>query len=454
MLRGSHPVPPPVASGDVIQEVNITTCDVGDRKRSLKRIELVVEYFVPLDRTPLPDWTDRIEFYCRRIVAFHHREFGGASLLTVTPSAVPFVSRRTTAELREGNVDAIFSRTMTEVAASASIKFRDVAEGYVFKTLLVLSDICWYPLDDFYRLRTSTSLALDGKMNMRVGVLQHVCVGSATGGSRAFYRHEDVGWGLISADGWRVPCIGTDTVVYHEFGHLLGLKHPPADAPLNEVESVMSQGQYHRWLLESWIDAAQKSAMGMQPSDNGAATVAQCLPGRTFTAEPINANPRPREQVVLALGWPDESRDIVYGTVRVQTDIFGAWVEVARLPAGPPPTSVVIGAFDRPTPVSFRVNVTLAGVAAAAGGAHVLDQLDQWGYFQVRSAPDVPPLPAEWSRLDPGCERPRPAAAAIDVLAACVPYPGIAWVKPGGASLRSLPASQYDAFSTGVVFPS
>jgi hypothetical protein len=194
--------------------------------------------------------------------------------------------------------------------------------------------------------------------------------------------------------------------------------------------------------------------MGMQPSDNGAATVVQCLPGRTFTAEPINANPRPREQVVLALGWPDESRDIVYGTVRVQTDIFGAWVEVARLPAGPPPTSVVIGAFDRPTPVSFRVNVTLAGVAAAAGGAHVLDQLDQWGYFQVRSAPDVPPLPAEWSRLDPGCERPRPAAAAIDVLAACVPYPGIAWVKPGGASLRSLPASQYDAFSTGVVFPS
>ena len=52
-----------------------------DGKHDLSTINLTVVYFVPKDRTPLPDWEDRVGYYVRRVTAFHKRELDGISTL-------------------------------------------------------------------------------------------------------------------------------------------------------------------------------------------------------------------------------------------------------------------------------------------------------------------------------------------------------------------------------------
>ena len=43
----------------------------------VSRVEVLAVYFLPRGRTPVPDWRDRIEYYARRVEAFHRREFSG-----------------------------------------------------------------------------------------------------------------------------------------------------------------------------------------------------------------------------------------------------------------------------------------------------------------------------------------------------------------------------------------
>jgi hypothetical protein len=83
--------------------------------------------------------------------------------------------------------------------------------------------------------------------------------GAEPEGSHASYLPgEGVGLGLVCGDGWRVPHSGSDCAVYHAgIGHPIGLPHPePSD------DSVMGLAQYNYWLTETWIDEAQKRALG------------------------------------------------------------------------------------------------------------------------------------------------------------------------------------------------
>ena len=52
-----------------------------DGKYSIDKIEVAVVYFLPNDREPLPDWKDRVSYFCRRAEWFHEREFQGQSTL-------------------------------------------------------------------------------------------------------------------------------------------------------------------------------------------------------------------------------------------------------------------------------------------------------------------------------------------------------------------------------------
>ena len=38
-----------------------------DGKYDTAKIAVTVVYFVPSDRQPLPDWKDRVQYYCGRI---------------------------------------------------------------------------------------------------------------------------------------------------------------------------------------------------------------------------------------------------------------------------------------------------------------------------------------------------------------------------------------------------
>ena len=356
-----------------------------DGKHAIDKIEVTVVYFVPRDRSPLPDWKDRVSYFCRRIERFHEREYQGQSVLKTAMRPEPFTSARTTEQLRNGNADFIFFQTLGEV--DGDLQFGK-GERKAFPILLVLSEINWRPLDDFFRVKSNDDGKLEFEGNYSNG--RHF-PGAASGGARATYLADrGVGWGLVSGDGWRVPYSGTDCVVYHEgVGHTVGLPHPePGNA------SVMSLGQYNGWISESWLDEVQKKRLGWTPLEKAIDRKTDLF--SAFKALPEPLVPKPNEPVSLKLTWPDGAT-IKSLRVRFQTDIAGPWIDsVAEISVIGEPVpnqdrffkakqldSVRLGQFDRATPVGYRVDAVLADGR----------DIELWGYFQVREKPDLNALP-------------------------------------------------------------
>lgn len=341
-----------------------------DGRHATERIAVTMVYFVPSDRTPLVDWQDRVHYFRRRIEQFHAREFQGQSVLHVTVPDEPFISERGTAELREGDADAIFFRTLREVDERLGFGGDEDA----FPILLVLSEINWRPLDDFYRLRPgSEGPKFEGNFNGG----EHF-PGAASGGARATYLADQrKGWGLVSADGWRVPYRGADCVVYHEgCGHTVGLPHPE---PGNG--SVMSLGQYQGWISESWLDRDQKARLGWSPPESEPDLAPDLF--THFRALPDPREPRPGEEAFLAIDWPDGA-EVTDLRVRLQTDVHGPWMDRPVHIDDGSVSRVSLGTFDRPTPVSYRVDATLADGQTA----------ELWGYLQVRHEPGETVVPS------------------------------------------------------------
>jgi hypothetical protein len=346
-----------------------------DGKHSTSKIEVTLVYFLPKDRPPLPDWKERVDYFAERITEFHTREFNGQSKLTTIVRPEPFRSARTTAQLRSGDANFIFFQTLREV--NDALQF-GAGEHKAFPILLVLSEINWRPLDDFYRLHPGPK-GLEFEGNLNAG--RHF-PGAASGGARATYLADrGVGWGLVSADGWRVPYCGSDCVVYHEgVGHTVGLPHP--DEGNN---SVMSLGQYNGWISESFLNVDQKERLGWQAVD------AAKNPGTSlftvFRAIPEPAVPRPGQEVLLKCDWPIGTVKLQTLRVQVQTNVWGPWYDIPSPanPDGAVPGAISLGTYDRPTPLSYRID------ASTKDGQKV----ELWGYLQVRAKDDAPPLPAE-----------------------------------------------------------
>lgn len=342
-----------------------------DGKHDTRTIDLTVVYLVPKDRTPLPDWRDRVDYYARRIARFHARESGGASTLKVLVHPEPLVVEQTSDELRGSDANAAFFNSTR--AARRALKWPGETDG-AFPIILVLSEINWRELDDFTRLRT-----VDGESVHEGNVSsdgRHF-PGAESGGSRAIYDPNRArGMGLVSADGWRVPYSGSDCVVYHEgVGHAIGLPHPePPD------DSVMCFAQYHYWINETWVTPSQKAALGWSSGDEPAP------PDRSrtddlftaFTALQDPVVPRVGEPVSLRLRWPAGAKPRSI-RVRYHTELRGPWTDVPSLPPdtlASAPESVPLGTFERETPVSYRVDVSLEDGQVA----------EIWGYFQVKPA--------------------------------------------------------------------
>ncbi|MCA9124565.1 MAG: hypothetical protein KDB11_30525 [Planctomycetales bacterium] len=363
-----------------------------DGKYETGNIDVKIVYFVPSDRTPLPDWRERIDYYRRRIELFHAREFQGQSTLSTIVCAEPLISEANTSQLRRGDADAIFFRTLAE--AERRLGFGQ-GEQSGYPILLVLSDINWRPLEDFYRLRSENgSLVFEGMVSQQG---QHF-PGAKSGGARAtYFANRGVGWGLVSADGWRVPYRGSDCVIYHEgCGHTVGLPHPnPGNG------SVMSGAQYLGWISESWLDKEQKSRLGWMPRETEVDEETELF--THFRAIPEPAVPKPREEARLALDWPSDVR-VKSIRVRFQTGIENPWVEVPQAWAGDAPASVSLGAFDRATPVSYRIDAELDNGTTA----------ELWGYFQVRTTPGENPLPL---MLSPDLIPPNASPSELEVVA-------------------------------------
>ena len=352
-----------------------------DAAHSIERIQVRMEYFVPADRTPLPDWRERLEYFAKRMQLFHQRESGGQSELQVRIGDQPVISERDTASLRVGDANAIFSRTLGEVGRQTEFR---AAEDGTFRILLVLSEINWRPLDDFWRLRPSEAgVEFEGQV---IGG-QHF-PGAASGGSRATYLSaQGIGWGLVSADGWRVPCRGSDCVIYHEgCGHTVGLPHPePID------DSVMGLGQYRGWIHESFLNKEQKIRLGWDPTAEVPQRDTQQQLFDTLTVEPKPLQPLLGESALLDVRW-DAEIPVTSVAAQVQTSVRGPWVSLSPQDEAAGGCRFLLPEVDRAVPVSWRVRAT-----AADGSTGEL-----WGYLQIRSERDVAPIPAlselEWSQ--------------------------------------------------------
>ena len=62
-----------------------------DGRHEISTIDLTIVYLVPKGREPLADWRDRVDYYSKRIDAFHTRESSGASKLRITIHAGPLI---------------------------------------------------------------------------------------------------------------------------------------------------------------------------------------------------------------------------------------------------------------------------------------------------------------------------------------------------------------------------
>lgn len=383
-----------------------------DGRHSIERIEVTIVYFVPNDGRPLPDWRDRVAYFSRRIEQFHRREYQGQSTLITKIHDQPFISARTTAQLRAGDGDFIFFQTLREV--DEMLGFARGSQD-AFPILLVLSEINWRELEDFYRLRPGNGgLEFEGQL---IGGRHFP--GAASGGARATYLADrGAGWGLVSADGWRVPYSGTDCVVYHEgVGHTVGLPHPRRGNG-----SVMSLGQYRGWIHESWLDDDQKQRLGWMPPDK---PIEKNDLFSTFTALPDPLVPKPGDDVYLRLKWP-AGATVASARMRFQTELRGPWIAASNLAAGVPPERIWLANFDRATPVGYRVDATLQDG----------QEVELWGYFQVRDKPDTPPLPRGQAGRPEAIPRQPRWDETIDILDAVdVTRDTVAgqWKRDGGA---------------------
>ncbi len=353
-----------------LPQVAVADTKTWDGRWDTSKIEVSVVYFVPSDRTPLHDWNDRVRYFCKRIEQFHDREFQGQSSLKTMVHPEPLKSELTTHELRKGDADAIFFRTLHE--CDRRLKFAQ-DDRKSFPILLVLSDINWQPLDDFYRIKpVGASFEFEGQ-NING---QHF-PGATSGGARATYLADrGVGWGLVSADGWRVPYRGSDCVVYHEgCGHTVGLPHPePID------NSVMSVAQYEGWINESFLNKEQKIRLNWEPTQTAASLQQSLFDSFTAIAEPVV--PKPGEEVRLKLTWPKKGR-VKTLRVRYQTAIDGPWFNANQASNEAQPEFASLGQFERAIPVSYRVDVELESG----------ETVELWGYFQVRDEPEKFPVP-------------------------------------------------------------
>ena len=139
----------------------------------------------------------------------------------------------------------------------------------------------------------------------------------------------------------------------------------------------MSLAQYRGWLSESSVDKTQKKRLGWNEPEERFDRSTDLF--SAFTAVPVPLIPKPDEQVRIQLDWPRNMQKISSLRCRVQTEIPGPWVDAFSTNPGDDnaPNEIRLGTFDRPTPVSYRVDATLANG----------ETIELWGYFQVRTSP-------------------------------------------------------------------
>lgn len=337
-------------------------------EQPIKNIDVQAVYYVASDAEPLSDWYDRVRYLVNRMESFHQHEFGDQSQLDITLHSKPFIASATSGGFPTDDVNRFFYHIVLEVADSDHIEFQ---EGD-FPIVLVFSDMNFsQSYDNWTRICDGEGCLFEAPHSECAG---HVTAsgedrpGSRCGGSRSVYwKEKQMGYGLVTADGWLVPIRGSDCVSYHEgIGHAINLPHP---FPLNN--SVMGLAQYEGYIHETWMDEDQKRALGWEPEELDTDTLFSAF---MVTHEP--GKPRPDEPVTVTASIPIEF-PIQRIRLQYQTGLDEPWKSVSPRRYTEGETTYVnweIPGVALNESVGYRVRVsTTSG-----------EREELWGYYKVR----------------------------------------------------------------------
>ena len=85
-----------------------------DGKHDITTIDLTVVYLMPKDRMAMADWKERVDYYTKRIEAFHARESAGKSTLKIHTHPEPMVVGQSAEELRGKEPNGTFFNSTNE----------------------------------------------------------------------------------------------------------------------------------------------------------------------------------------------------------------------------------------------------------------------------------------------------------------------------------------------------
>ena len=333
-------------------------------KDNIDKIHGYAVYFVPKGREPLADWKERLNYYARRIEAFHEREFAGQSKLTVEILPQPVIGKNAIAGYEFKDGDVTYNKITKESRAAVNL---DRAKG--FPVVIVFADINHCRYDDWERCCASENCKCEGhpdacRGNVERNGTEHP--GSPCGGARAaYFENEHIGVGLVTADGWRVPVLGTDCVVYHEgIGHAIGLPHPEKNNA-----NVMDLGQYFGPISASWLEIEQKKAMGWKEVPLNKATIFSAL---KVKHGPVRVKAGETFTITATVDKSVSAKDV---RAEIQTPDW-KWKKLTKPQIEEDDKNIrykfTVPAFDKPTPVAYRV------VARTER-----DETEIWGYARV-----------------------------------------------------------------------
>ena len=372
----AEPLPP-------VSRVTSATQKLPTQKQGLKaiggahditRIHLTGVYYLPPGRLPIPDWHDRLAYFLDRAAKFHAREFTNQSHVIWDIRPTPYTPATTQTPAKDAN--EWFWRVTGEVRKQAWRP--DVKRG--FPILLIFTDSNFCPgYDEWTRMCDANLCICADHPKFCAGHITGTGEerpGSSCGGSRAVYwKDENIGLGVISGDGWRVPIKGSDCVAYHEgVGHAIGLPHPE---PMND--SVMGRAQYLTSINTATLDTNQKQNLGWQPAPVDTVSLFS-----TFSTDYAPHAPKVGQPVTITATLP--LNKVSYSAKAQYQTAFGTWVTLpeprrvadsAQTKSSQSKTvqlAWTIPAFDKPAFVSYRIFV-----ASSLG-----EREQQWNLFRIR----------------------------------------------------------------------
>ncbi len=268
------------------------------------------------------------------------------------PSGAP--SARPARRNSSAPATAISSSSRRSGETDEALRFgRDKSSA--FSILLVLSEINWRPLDDFYRPRQDEGKLVFEEISTATGTS-----GSGPGGAAGEALLSGRGGGASSCgDGWRVP-----------YWARTGVDSSRGGRPHGRTAASRAGERFrHESAVQCRAGSASRGSTTTRSSGSAGRSPRRRSTVSGISAPPSGPSPSPRlrpGRADRAPARPAGRAQVASLRVRVQTDVLGPWVDVPTDPAAP--QSVRWGGSIGPPPSATGSMRARGGRASGAVG--------------------------------------------------------------------------------------